>query len=1116
MSERERFGSPILRFIAVLGTLSTITTPGGVIFAAEHFNPDSDPIVGYINQPTASSFVLSDTQHQLFLPSYSYLPYWSGDLQSRTIYVDGRVNTTPNWSAREQLDSESLTHDQRKIITYSTGTDGKIKKVPFRWDKLSDAQKTALGEETFVNFVRGDRSLEYSTDDGGEEYGIYRNRASRLGDIVHSVPLYWNDDTEETIFVGANDGMLHAFDGKTGKELFAYIPSLFIESGRLRSLRDIGFARKYFVDGQFAVRTYKKEIKKNSILVGGLGGGGKGLFALNITKRDTTKNAKGKSESQLAKKILLWEVTNNSSGYANLGHTYATPTMVTLTELSARSLGYGVEVPTEAPPPDATLPAESADAAAAAAAAAEAAAGAAAAAAEAAAGDDDDDDDEGESEVIIENRDAVMIMPNGYNSTNGVASLFVIEPDTGKVLKEIVVDQGGPGSTNGLSSPTIVDLNLDGKADLAYAGDLNGNLWRFDLATFNATRAVKVYTTNPPQPITTAPAVTYHPKGGQMVVFGTGKLFVKADQQDTSTHYIYGIWDRPDLFQSNSSLFESTLTEHSYTGVSPARRVRAASPSSASIPTPDWTPGKNMGWRTPLPSGERLVGDGAFIAGSVFVFLSTKPAAIGADNSENWWMQLNAFTGGTDPYNERFDLNLDGQYNNLDQIQDKGGAVGLYIGKGIRSQLTVFSTASENNIYYANANYDPVIVYDTKTETIPPTTVGDPTDPGISGGHFDYDSYHGDSGSIKHHHEYDDKHNVTGVNMLDSAESAFNLGGIIGNDTEFKVIAANQYLNPAVEILVDEPFIRDKGGPTNGYIPLRQFSTQATAAEVLSKGPYKVSTIKGFAINMPVDAFAVNSWWSNGGVPAVAADNRVGLMPTQTGCVVGGALNRIDALTRQESPTGVAHNGALILQVVKADTPESALELNVPGKAEYGWRVQPGIQSQWVLAEYTIFWHYKGNGCFQDSSWRKDPERTIGGGNGKGAGKAGKGGGGGGGKNGGGKNGGGKNGGGGGNDPQVLDYFGASGTPGAGGTIPPTVGGGEVEEIINDDGSTTIIITTITRNADGSITKTIQTMTISESGDIAMLSTEPCSYGNAGCTSSAPIKGRVNWREIRR
>jgi len=362
-----------------------------------------------------------------------------------------------------------------------------------------------------------------------------------------------------------------------------------------------------------------------------------------------------------------------------------------------------------------------------------------------------------------------------------------------------------------------------------------------------------------------------------------------------------------------------------------------------------------------------------------------------------------------------------------------------------------------------------VITTATSSSTVlPPVVVV--SDRGVSGGHFDFDSYDATKNK-KHEHEYDDKFNVTGVNMLDPGQAEFALSKFVGNGTSFKVIAGNQYLNPAVELHIGKPGY-DRTSPL-GYVPISTYSTQATAAEVLAALPsYNLGSIKSFAINMPLDAFSVQSWWGSTGIPALPADLRVGLHPTETGCVHEGTLDngdRVNALTRGNDANGVLHNGALFFQVIKSDTPATALELNVPGHPQYGWRVKTSLQAQYVLARFTTFWHHPDKACFSDSKWVKNPPQDPSTGTDKSSG---------------------------GTDPNVRSFGPRVVDSGTGGT-----GGGDssIITVTNPDGSVTTTTTTIIVNADGSITTKKDSIT--STIDTTSIEGQPCTVGGASCAS---------------
>ena len=1034
----------------ILGALAL--SAGGLglvaVFAAVTFDPDIQPI-GYVGQPAVSKFIVSSGTENLFAGDYNSGD-WSGNLHSYNLAATGAiaVNATTglavdNWLGGAAAKINAQNYDTgRKIVTFS-GTSA----VPFRWTSLSPAQKTSLDtaaaaasatSSNVLNYIRGDTSKQANQTAPGP----YRSRTNVLGDIIHSTPVFWNDGTNKTVFVGANDGMLHAINAVDGTERFAYVPSMLMP--KLGQLSNPAYTHKYYVDGRMDVRKFGSQ----TLLVGALGAGGKGLFGLDIT------NAAVTSEADAASKIL-WEISNTSLGFDNLGFTYGAPTLLTL--------------------PNGTN---------------------------------------------------AVVVGNGYNNTgNGRASLFLINAKTGALIKEIDTDSniGTIASPNGLSTPTFWDTDGDGKKDTAFAGDIDGNLWKFNLATYTAT---KLHTTDPAQAITTAPSVITHPLGGYMVNFVTGRMLTPADKTNTDTHYAYGIWDKAPV--GNNTLLTQTLAERSYTTGTITALIRTATNN-----LPDWF-ATHKGWKTALPvGGERLVGDGVLIKDSVFIFLSTNPTVSpnAALPGANWWMQLNALTGG-DNGTVQFDLNKDGSYNMSDEVTVGTNSlkpVGKDLGGGVRSQLIQLSTLN-SDVFQASldknaSTVNPPLPPDTtKTDEI--KTIGR----GVSGGHFDQDFYYGDSltgsnpKSKIHFHEYDDLYDVTGVNMLNASESRLNLiNGITSKGTQFKVLAQNQYLNPAVNIHI-------KGNPSYiynvdaGYIPIKNFVTSATL-DVSQLPTYNQNSIQSLAINMPVDAFAQKDWW--GGALGLPADVRVGLHPTQTGCVndsknTGNMYQPVnppstvtaDGNGTSSTTTGVRHNGALVIQIIKNNTPNTALEMSVPGKPQYGWRVKSANVSTHVLAEYTTFWHHPNMLCYGQTGWTKlapqdlvDSTATQT----KAVGST---------------------------DPKI-GAFGGTGTPIT--TTPGTVTYPPViTKVINSDGTTTTTTVTVTvkTETDGATTTTTTTDTkttytngggggggggVTTGGDGGGGGggggggpIPPCTTFASGVCGPSVAVGRINWRELQR
>ncbi len=209
----------------------------------------------------------------------------------------------------------------RQIYTYNGTT-----KVAFTWSNLTTAQQQALDpaaynnnetESTVLNYIRGDH-----TNEKNQPNGTLRSRFSLLGDIVDSSPVYIGQpvenyadtafqtfkDTYTTAFrpglvaVGANDGMLHVFSEKDGSEVYAYIPSMLISSLPKLAVPP-PYQHTYFVDGRLTAASAKIDANWETILTGGLGAGGKGLFALDVTSETPGNHS------------ILFEKSSSEFGY---------------------------------------------------------------------------------------------------------------------------------------------------------------------------------------------------------------------------------------------------------------------------------------------------------------------------------------------------------------------------------------------------------------------------------------------------------------------------------------------------------------------------------------------------------------------------------------------------------------------------------------------------------------------------------------------------------------------------------------------------------------------------------------------------------------------------------
>ncbi len=281
-------------------------------------------------------------------------PGWGGSLKKVQISpATGNETGVVAWNAADQLatlltpsvaDPTPWLSDKpataRKVVTMNGTT-----AVPFRWDDLSAAQRGSLDGSTarqklIMEFLRGSSANE------GLELGKFRQRSMRLGDIVNSQPIYvgpsprqpYLDTTDPgystfktlvrapRVYIGANDGMLHAFDEVTGREVWAYVPKALFRNGSSGlgglSYQEGGlpmFRHHYYVDSTPRAADVQIDGLWKTILVGGLGKGGNSYYAIDITVPGSPST---ETEADVAAKVM-WEFTD-----PDLGHTYGRPLVV--------------------------------------------------------------------------------------------------------------------------------------------------------------------------------------------------------------------------------------------------------------------------------------------------------------------------------------------------------------------------------------------------------------------------------------------------------------------------------------------------------------------------------------------------------------------------------------------------------------------------------------------------------------------------------------------------------------------------------------------------------------------------------------------------------------------
>ncbi len=288
-----------------------------------------------------------------------------------------------------------------------------------------------------------------------------------------------------------------------------------------------------------------------------------------------------------------------------------------------------------------------------------------------------------------------VVFGNGYesaNNTNGKAALFIVDAMEGTLLKSLEVE-GVNGIANGLSTPKLADYNADGVADYAYAGDLQGNVWRFDLlrngrsdsAPFTTEddgenaisdfevayggaplfSAVANTGTNARQPITSAPSLVLHPTGfGYLVVFGTGKFFETGDKEGDKSiaQTVYGIWDKqtlgeeasdPNISSSRSSLQQQTIeTQTTVEANGATRQGLVLSANNVRWQASNSAPAQD-GWYLNLrqSQGEMVVENMSQLGRTIFFQTLIPNDDPCGDGANNWTYAINPFTGGRTSHN---------------------------------------------------------------------------------------------------------------------------------------------------------------------------------------------------------------------------------------------------------------------------------------------------------------------------------------------------------------------------------------------------------------------------------------------------------------------------------
>ena len=745
------------------------------------------------------------TGSALYQPSYD-TENWSGNLVERPLDPATGNILTGGWDATNGLKSDTT----RTLVTMKPTTvlqwdpagtqrthsgDG----VPFRYANLSPDQRRAIDTSNAtaadkIRWLRGDRAMEEKNG------GLYRNRPNSgatdttpplLGDIVDSTPIFvglpsktvrglnayqklkYADFLNNTatrnkmVYVGANDGIMHGFNADTGSQDFGYIPNLLMP--KLSVLTNPTYSHEFFVNTTATVEdVYTSTVNDSenwrTVLVSGLGQGGQGLFALDVTNPSVMSEAG-------AGNTVLWEygdetaielttagfvygynvdggvqgsygsgaginsIVREDYGSASVGNIFGPQPVAPVNSPTGTSVtavvfgnGYNSTAPdvykNKSPSdfrdhvqgrldwlgntvghkhpgagvPDTATPSYGYQLT------------------NSAIGNDHLHHTVSEA---FEASDSVLnvkaplattgsnfeynIMTVGKGTVVGIASaaLMVVDAGTGRLVKKIPVVSPQsiqvpaiPGLIdNGLSTPVLYDVNGDGRVDYAYAGDLHGNLWKFNLTDTDPSNwHVEGKTANgqtlpffvglPGRPVITRPTIientdTYN--GGVLVSFGTGKFIETIDKDpasQTEDQYYYSVWDKlkygvvqDTIYHSGSNLLAQYITSEQTIG---SLKYRTTTDNAINWNT-------HVGWKILLRiagnyEGERVVNHPIVRNGRVIFTTFSPNVDPCAAGGSGWLMELNAFDGGPIDGQQPFDVNGDGIID-INDITATGGII---------------------------------------------------------------------------------------------------------------------------------------------------------------------------------------------------------------------------------------------------------------------------------------------------------------------------------------------------------------------------------------------------------------------------------------------------------
>lgn len=565
---------------------------------------------------------------------------FSVDVNTGEIKTDGIGPNGSNWDAGALLTATDW-DNVRQVITYKPSE--KVG-IAFRWPnnpsnpsniELDTEQVThlhynaqnnaadGLGEER-LNFLRGQTNNEQSNG------GTFRDRLSILGDIINSDPLLigtpnyqypesFTNGSEtsytayklakqnrtKVLYVGANDGMMHAFDAATGQELLAYVPSSVF--GNLSELSNPDYTHRYFVNGSPNAVDAFFGGSWRTVLVSGLGAGGQGLFALDITTPESFSEAGAPS-------IVLWEFTDADDN--DMGYTFSRPSIVRMANGEwAAVFGNGYNNSKNDSSPSSS----------------------------------------GNSVIYIVNLQTGALIkkfdtevgmaedPQSLARPNGMSTPTVIDSNGDHIADYIYA-----GDLFG----NVWKIDVTGS---------NSAQWDFSYKQGNTPEPMFIAedSNGDRQPITSAPVVSRVKGafGSLQLYFGTGKYVESSDETNTSAQTFYAIRDDGTNQVNRGDLIEQTI-------VLEINGFRVTSDNIVSSIDKGWFLDLTV---SNTLTGERVTATPIYRQDKIIfttIIPNTDPCGYGGTS---WLMELNAQTGGRLNFTP-FDVNGDGKFTTADYI----------------------------------------------------------------------------------------------------------------------------------------------------------------------------------------------------------------------------------------------------------------------------------------------------------------------------------------------------------------------------------------------------------------------------------------------------------------